>query len=112
MQYRNRLINRILYSIDKDQFDDDIIDITIRIDCYIYNIKNSLKLNKIKTINNINVYENSCNISWDYSSLIIEIWNNYIYLLNGNRQLYITEEDINCNHVNDICGKIYHLKKL
>ena len=109
MLNNNQRINRILYSIDKNQFDDDILDIII-IDYFSQKFKFSIKLNKIKTINDINIYENLCNILFT-SSVIIKLCNgpfNDISKLNG--LLTITEDDINYNHVNDICGDIYHLK--
>ena len=110
MQDHNQRINRILYSIDKNQFDDDTLDIIIMNYFNTDKIENSMKLNKIKTVNNVNVYENSCSILF-ISSVIIKLCHEFFNdLLKGNRDLYIIDDDINYNHINDVCGNVYHLK--
>jgi len=74
-----------------------------------------VKLNKVNTINDVNIYENSCSIKGNYSdTIIIKLEHNYFNdLLNGGGQIYIFEDDIDYNHVNDICDKsnIYQQKE-
>lgn len=104
MELKEKIIRRIIFSIDKNQFDDEIlhIDVNLHKDYHCY-----LKLNKINTINDVNIYENSCSIKGNYSdTIIINLEHDYFNnLLKGGRQIYIIEDDIDYNHVNDICGK-------
>lgn len=115
MKDNSKLINRIFYSVDKNQFDDDILDIIIKPVCFQKNHRrlhaNYLKLNKIETVNNINIYESLCNTSWDPSTSIIIIFSkSFHYLLKGTGEIRVIEDDIGCNYVNDLCGDICHPK--
>jgi hypothetical protein len=109
MKVNNKLIKRILYLINKDQFDENILDIKIEI---ILSKYHTIKLNKILTIENFNIYENSCDILWNCSSVCIELCNGHLnYSTNGNVKLSIIEDDINYNHINDLCGNVYQPKR-
>lgn len=68
----DKLITRIIFTIDKDDFNDDILDIIIDND---KNNNNNMKLHKTNTINNINIYENLCNVRWDGKRVIITLSN-------------------------------------
>lgn len=108
MEDDDKLITRIIFAIKKDDFNDAILDIIVNGD----KINNHLmKLNKTNTINNINVYENLCNIKWDGKSVIIKLSNNpFNNWLTGYGKIYIIGDDVDYNHVNDICGNLYHPK--
>jgi hypothetical protein len=71
-----------------------------------------MKLNKINTINNVNIYENLCNIRWDGTRAIITLSGNpFNNWLKNNGELSIIEDDIDYFHLNAICGNIYYPKK-
>lgn len=98
----NKLIKRIIFCIDKDDFNDDILDITIKTEHQSL-LYQDMKLNKINTTNNINVYENSCIISWDGKTVIVTLTTkSFNNLLKGVGEIYIINDDIDYNHVNDI----------
>jgi hypothetical protein len=123
MELKEKVIRRIIFSIDKNQFDDE----TLHIDVNLHEeIRNNIILNKVNTVNDVNIYENSCSIKGNYSdTIIIKLEHNYFNdLLKGNGQIYIIdddvdynhvndiiEDDVNYNHVNDICGNIYNPKE-
>jgi len=98
MKVNDKRIKRIIFSIDKDDFNDDILDIMIKVG-YIY----YMKLNKIDTIGNINIYENTCILPWTESKVNIKFLNLLL-------DVGILDEDISYNHINELCGYIYHPK--
>lgn len=102
-----------MFSIHKDQFDSENLDILVSTSYFNKNssrsqtkISNDIILNKSKTINDVNVYENSCNILYDSSVIIKLLDPSFNDLLKGNGEFYIFEDDIDYNHVNDHLGNV------
>ena len=111
MNNSNRLITRILFSVHKDHFNDDVLNIVIRVCNRLNNQFGFRDLIKTNTINNINIYESLCDIFCNSDTVIITLCNPpFNDMLKGNGTLHIIEDDINYNHVNDICGNIFHPK--
>lgn len=115
-------ITRILFSINKDDYNNDILDISIKIKYDLYYTYHKMKLNKINTVNKINVvdgvdttvnvYENWCVIPLDSERICTTLLNKpFNDILKGCGEIYILEDDIGYNHINDVCGKIFPPKK-
>lgn len=66
------MIKRILFSTNKDCFDDNILNISVRTNS---DFKEYIELKKT-TIDSINIYENKCNILWNDLGVIIKLRDN------------------------------------
>ena len=108
MLNHNQRIKRILFCIEKAEFDDETLDIAIR---PVSHFQIYLTLNKIKIIDDVNIYESLCDILWDGQRAIIKINNDFFTsLLKGGGELHIINDDIDYNHVNDVCANTYNPK--
>jgi len=102
-------INKIIFAIESDHLNDDILNISVETSLSNEKINIDENLTKTKTINNINIYQKSCNIFYDDTSVVINLKNNlFDNLLKGNGEIYILEDDIHYNHVNDLCINACH----
>jgi hypothetical protein len=109
MEIKNTLIRRIIFSIDKNQFNAETLDVIIKIKS---NNNHHNTLNKINTINNVNIYETQCSIEWNSLNIIIKLQNDILNdVLEGKYASHILENNIGHNHINDMCGNICHPKK-
>ncbi len=66
MIVNEKRIKRIIFSIDENDFNDDILNISI----IFKEDRHLIKLTKTNTLNNVNVYDNSCIIPWDGKGLL------------------------------------------
>jgi len=56
MEIKNTIIKRVIFPISKYDFNENILDITVKVN----DNTDNMKLNKINTINDVNIYDNSC----------------------------------------------------
>jgi hypothetical protein len=111
----NKIINRILFSVDRRVYSDYSLDMTIKPSHYndSENDENdgngeNIVLYKIKTVDNTNYYENICSRSWNCS--IIKIYYGFFNSLHREDHRYrliYTINDIGYTHHN-IYDNLYH----
>jgi len=108
MNNDNKLIKRIYFTIYKNKFDKNILRVTINRTC----LDDFVVLNKVRTVNDINIYFGECNVFWDCSIAVIRLCDAFFCnLLKGGGKINILSDDINYNYINDICKNICNPKK-